>query len=277
MKKKTGERLNANVYDVSMFEHLHRYIMAAKFCVEKRVLDIACGEGYGSAILAKTANSVIGADINAEAVQQANKKYTAQNLHFTVGSATRLDFADNSFDVVISFETLEHLKEHSQMLCELKRVLSSNGVLIISTPDKFIYSDRKNYQNPFHVKELYRWDFEALVKKHFQYVSLYGQRTFFASQIFTDSFNDAEYYTGDFSGITQRSPEAEYLIAVCSDGPFIKPNTSLFYDTEFPAKVEHKLKNSTRYKFGNLLLNPIQVIKNSLRKRSHPRPSNQQT
>lgn len=89
----------------------------------------------------------------------AKEKYKAHNLEYKVGQADKIPYKSNFFDVVVSFETLEHHDKHIEMMEEIKIVLKQGGICIISTPDKLVYSDKKNYQNPFHVKELYKEDF----------------------------------------------------------------------------------------------------------------------
>ncbi len=163
----TGERYIPEVQGEIELEHTHRYLLAKKISENKRVLDIASGEGYGSALLAEVATSVIGVDISAEAIDHASKKYTSKNLRFILGSCTNIPLDDNSIDVVVSFETIEHHDKHHEMMREIKRVLTPNGILFISSPDKLEYSDKFNYKNPFHIKELYRNEFEDLLKKYF--------------------------------------------------------------------------------------------------------------
>lgn len=265
-RKKPGERLEANTYDVSMFEHLHRYAIAKDICKGKIVLDIASGEGYGSAFIASTAKQVTGVDLDKYAVEDAVAKYKLPNLSFKQGSATAIPLENNSVEIVISFETLEHHDMHEEMMVEVKRVLKDGGLLVISTPDKLVYSDKKNYSNKFHVKELYEKEFKALIQKHFKYSSFFKQRAFFASMIVPENIDESKtinFYRGNYTTLNQEpSLEAEYLIAFASDEPIQYSNSSLFLDEEFAAKTEAKIKNSTRYKFGNLILNPIGFLKN---------------
>ena len=264
-RKKPGERLEANIYDVSMFEHLHRYSIAKDLCKGKKVLDIASGEGYGSAIIASLAAEVIGVDLDQYAVEDAIAKYKFDNLIFKQGSATNIPLEDNSIDIVISFETLEHHDKHEEMIVEVKRVLKPNGMLIISTPDKLVYSDKKNYQNKYHVKELYENEFKTLIQNEFTYSRFFKQRAFFASMITPEDVKKTEainFYKGNYSTLYEESGlEAEYLIAFASEEPIAYGNSSLFIDEDFSSKLESKIKNSTRYKFGNFVLNPIGYFK----------------
>src|SRR5690606_13277305 len=152
----TGERLETSICNGNTINHLHRYAIAMSLIKGKTVLDIASGEGYGSHLMSFESQYVYGVDINDEAIKRAAKKYQRDNLKFIVGSTSNIPIETNSIDVVISFETIEHHNEHDQMMNEVKRVLKPEGTLIISSPDKYFYSDLRNYNNPFHVKELYK-------------------------------------------------------------------------------------------------------------------------
>jgi ubiquinone/menaquinone biosynthesis C-methylase UbiE len=248
-----------------MFEHLHRYAIAKDICKGKIVLDIASGEGYGSAFIASTAKEVTGVDLDQYAVEDAIEKYKMRNLVFKQGSATDIPLDDNSVEMVISFETLEHHNMHEEMMKEVKRVLKPDGMLVISTPDKLIYSDKKNYQNKYHVKELYEKEFKNLVQNEFKYSAFFKQRAFFASMITPEDVKNTDainFYKGNYSSLYEESGlEAEYLIAFASDEPIVYGNSSLFIDEDFSNKLESKIKNSTRYKFGNFFLNPIGYFK----------------
>src|SRR4051812_21778603 len=147
----SGERLETFILDESTIEHLHRYALAKEYVKKKTVLDIACGEGYGSNLLAEEADLVHGVDIDEETIRRASAKYVRKNLSFKAGNACSIPFPDNHFDVVVSFETIEHVHDHYSMVTELKRVLKEDGILIISSPDRKNYSDANAYKNPFHV------------------------------------------------------------------------------------------------------------------------------
>ena len=108
----TGERFLPEVVGDIRYEHLHRYLMARELVRGKDVLDIACGEGYGSRILAEVAKSVIGIDLSQAAAAHASASYTADNLHFAQGDCSCIPLPNASLDVVVSFETLEHHDRH---------------------------------------------------------------------------------------------------------------------------------------------------------------------
>ena len=135
----TGERFTPECVREIRYEHFHRYAFARHFCEGAQVLDAACGEGYGAALLSASASSVVGVDISAEAIDHASQRYAKHpNLNFKQADVTHLPFADDSFDRVVSFETLEHLEEQEQLLSEFRRVLRPDGLLVISSPDKAI-------------------------------------------------------------------------------------------------------------------------------------------
>ncbi|MUG98651.1 methyltransferase domain-containing protein [Scytonema sp. UIC 10036] len=221
----TGERYVPSLEGEIKYEHLHRYALCIEFITGKTVLDIASGEGYGSALLAKYAQSVTGVDISCEAVDYAAHQYSnSHNLKFMVGSCDSIPLLDNSIEVVTSFETIEHHDKHEEMILEIKRVLKPEGILIISSPNRLTYSDEPNYKNPFHIKELYYEEFISLLNQHFKYVQIYGQKLAVGSFIFSpenEKQSSFKAYTGTINDISNRVCALKsplYFVAVCSDG-----------------------------------------------------------
>ncbi len=172
----TGERFLPHVGGEIRQEHLHRYALAATLVAGKVVLDAACGEGYGSDMLAVHASQVIGVDLDEASVAYASRTYKRKNLKFRRASVLDLPLPKASVDVVVSFETLEHLAEQEEMVAEFARVLRPDGLLIISTPNRVVYSGQGQAPNPFHVKELDLPEFQALLDRHFRKTVLVGQR-----------------------------------------------------------------------------------------------------
>jgi SAM-dependent methyltransferase len=184
----TGERFVPGAKGEIWIEHWHRYHFAARWCAGKRVLDVACGEGYGTALLARHAAHVTGADISAEAIAHARNRYgSLANAKFVEASCTALPLDDASVDVAVSFETIEHIAAQAEFIEELARVLKPGGVLVLSCPNKLEYSDKRGFINEFHVKELYRDELEALVAARLPEVAWYGQRPSFFSVIAPES------------------------------------------------------------------------------------------
>ncbi len=216
----TGERYVPEISGNIQIEHMHRYVYSLALAKGKRVLDIASGEGYGSALLASQAALVVGVDIAEDAVSHARKKYQLPNLEFRLGSCSKIPLADASVDLVVSFETIEHHDEHEQMLAEIKRVLKPAGLVIISSPDKAIYTDKPDYHNPFHVKELYRDEFESLFRAHFKNVIALGQKVMFGSGIIPSCEGAQSAFTSvDLSGTGCRPGliESTYNLIIASD------------------------------------------------------------
>ncbi|MFW8601989.1 class I SAM-dependent methyltransferase [Desulfobacterota bacterium M19] len=193
-------------------EHWQRYLAAREIVAGRRVLDIASGAGYGSALLAERAARVCGADIDCEAVSFARERYKAANLGFLQASVGDLPFAPRSFEAVISFETIEHVPAplHDEFMREVLRVLTPDGFLLISTPDRHIYSELTDYKNEFHVKEFYRPEFEAFLGRFFPNIRLLDQ---FQELSFILTDNKAESCRVWQSEHTP--PAGKYIIALC--------------------------------------------------------------
>ena len=234
----TGERFIPTESGEIRYEHMHRYAWAAGLCGGRDVLDIASGEGYGSTLLARSARSVVGVDISEAAVAHARQKYAGMsNLRFETGSVTAIPLDSASVDVVVSFETVEHLSEQSQMLAELRRVLRPDGVLVISSPNKKVYSDDRNYSNEFHVKELYLHEFDALLREQFAAITYLGQRLVTGSLVLPLEGAGAAYQAITLAGDvplaqTADAHDAMYFVAVCASQPYLLPfaNPSFFLE-----------------------------------------------
>jgi ubiquinone/menaquinone biosynthesis C-methylase UbiE len=153
--------------------HLKRYVFAEPWCQDRDVLDIACGVGYGTAHLAPAASTIVGADLSEKAIDYARSRYPAPNATYVVADAAALPFERASFDTVCSFETLEHLPDRDAYLAEVVRVLRRGGTYLVSTPHAVRTTEHPD--NPFHTIELDRGDFEALLRRYFANVDLWGQ------------------------------------------------------------------------------------------------------
>jgi SAM-dependent methyltransferase len=161
-------------------EHLFRYEYASGFVADMVVLDIACGSGYGSRMLLDAgAKSVTGVDIAADAVQYASEHFGAPGVSYLVGSAESLSLPDSSFDVVVSFETIEHLKHPDLFVDEVRRVLRPGGKFICSTPDRRLVSTmyplRGRPNNSFHEFEYNQKEFLRAISRRFVVEECRGQ------------------------------------------------------------------------------------------------------
>ncbi len=218
----TGERFVPSCTGQLLYEHLHRYAVAAALADGKRVLDIACGEGYGANLLAATAAQVIGVDIASEVIAHARQAYRKENLIFREGSCLNIPVEDHSIDLVVSFETIEHIDEPLAFLQEIKRVLAVDGALIMSSPDKAEYTDRTGATNPFHKQELYHEEFLLLLKQHFKRCRIGKQKLVAGSWIAADDLAAEDTFgtfSGDIHSIAFRPGvyRGVYSLALCSD------------------------------------------------------------
>lgn len=273
----TGERLVTTVREIGVIEHLQRYAIACDLVKGRTVLDIASGEGYGSNLLAKSAKNVIGIDISKEAVAHASKKYIRENLEFKIGSCTSIPLAEKSVEIVVSFETLEHILEHEIFIKEIKRVLSHDGILIISTPERSNLGDKENEKNKFHLKELYFSEFEMLIQPHFKNYKFLFQKSIFGTLIVPENFSFGNFveYSGNFEEIisSRKISNPTYNICIASDFEIPHINLSFFdgqelYDRKIIEITNQILaiKKSKNYQFGKLVLSPFRFIYKKLLK-----------
>jgi len=246
----SGERLTAAVSGQVEIEHYHRYLLAREFCRGRDVLDVAAGEGYGTALLAQVARSAVGVEIDEAAVTAARSEFQRPNLRFELGDARTLPLPDDSVDVAVTFETLEHLAEHDVFLAELRRVLRPGGLLIISTPDRDAYSPTGMAPNPYHVLELTQTEFRALLQRHFACSAVAAQRSLIGSVILVPgpdtsvrSYERRSETVIEGSAHLSRAP---YLVAFASDAPLPPlPNSVYVYrgdlDTDPRTRLEAEL------------------------------------
>ena len=217
----TGERLTNAVTGQLEAEHYHRYLLAVGVCAGRDVLDVATGEGYGAAMLAAQARTVTACDLAEDVVARATEAFVRPNLRFVTGDARRLPMPDGSVDVVVCFEALEHFAEHEIFLDEVRRVLRPRGMLLISTPDREIYSPPGAPPNPFHMRELSRREFVDLLGARFAHVALARQRSV-AGSVIVPEHPVAPRLIFERSGDAHFScdsqlPAAPYLLAWASD------------------------------------------------------------
>jgi len=236
----TGERFAPEQKGAIWHEHWHRYCVVAPLARGKRVLDAACGEGYGTFLLAEGARHIIGVDIAAEAVAHAEARYRAPNLRYVRGSCTALPLADDAVDLVASFETIEHLAEQTAMLAEFRRVLAPGGVLVISSPNKPVYSGEEPFENEFHVKELTRDELQALLAPEFPHQRWYAQRVVAHSALWAEGAAAGAVRSAAFLALTDQrilqpcepAPPMYFLVVCAAAAAALPalPELSLFDD-----------------------------------------------
>jgi 2-polyprenyl-3-methyl-5-hydroxy-6-metoxy-1,4-benzoquinol methylase len=172
----TGVR--ANVQYSNMLDQM-RYIEALEYVKGLDVLDIACGVGWGSYLLAKGgANKVTGIDLSEDALLNAKKYYNSSNVNYILGNSSKIPVDSNSFDVIVSFETIEHVENPDTFIEELHRVSKKNTLLVLSTPNGYCFKNSINGkpENPFHFQEYLKDDIENMFNKDkWQIISYKGQ------------------------------------------------------------------------------------------------------
>lgn len=215
----TGERVIPGQVDIDLWnEHLSRYAFAARLARRKRVLDVGCGAGYGSAELANSAISVTGIDISADAIAYATEHYVRPNLIYQQARAAQLPFPDASFDLVVAFEVIEHLTDWERLIAEARRVLSPGGQFVVSTPNKAYYAETRQQSgpNPYHEHEFEFDEFKQALEQHFQHTLLFTENH--ADSIVFRPVADGRPPSSDvrLEGDETSVEEAHFFIAVCA-------------------------------------------------------------
>ncbi len=173
------ERMDANRFDLFDYTrcnfHLDRYHFATRYTKNMDVIDCASGTGYGSYILNRLglAKTVMGVEYDNEAVNYAKKTYISKNLNFHQGNIKKLSFKDASFDVFVSFETIEHIANEENQLTEIFRVLKPGGKYILSTPNDW----NDNQLNPYHVRNYDYFSIQKALKNFFTVNEIYAQNS----------------------------------------------------------------------------------------------------
>lgn len=250
----TGERaIEGKTPEGIMLSHILRYGFAALYCANKEVLDISCGTGYGSMILLQKghARSVQGRDIFPEAIAYAQEHYSAEGLTFEVGDIMSLGDIRESFDLIVCFETIEHVADPRAALEQLAQSLRPGGILIISTPNRLLSSPGvKSWEQPwnrFHVHEFSWPEFAYLLKRRFEIKVLFGQCNFpvrwltpFLAKRIRQSIE--EDFITDKCRIRRVRPyeEAFYLIPVCE---LKRPSLALIFKKRIKRLLSLKLFN----------------------------------
>ena len=168
----TGERIIPEEGRYMFERHLKAYQFAKDFCQDKYALDAGCGEGYGSNLLAEIATKATGIDISDEANKHAKNKYVRDNLEYKIMDVQKLDFEDELFDVVVSFQVIEHLHDAVKFLEEVKRVLKKGGLAIISTPNKSMCKGSET--GKYHEKEYCYDEYVDLLNNNLGKSEYYG-------------------------------------------------------------------------------------------------------
>lgn len=187
----TGERMVPAYHKTHMVygEHIVRYRAAQEIVKGLTILDIASGSGYGSALLGETASEVYGVDVSDDAIDYATKNYSSKNVSFIKGDGTKIPLKDNQVDIVVSFETIEHIEDYKTFMKEVKRVLKPEGLFILSTPNEIEFPE----SNHFHIHEFEEKELSDLAKEFFKYKKSYYQATWLYNGLFPASLTTTEW------------------------------------------------------------------------------------
>jgi SAM-dependent methyltransferase len=173
----TGERTLPDVPAENYWfrRHLAVYEWIGARVIGRRVLDMACGEGYGSEVLARGASSVVGVDANPEAFEHARLRYRRQNLSFERGLVETYG-SPATFDAVVFLQTIEHVQDPEAVLRHFQGLLRPGGVVYVTTPNLLTLAPpgAEKSDNPWHVREYRAHEFEALCRGVFGRVEMLG-------------------------------------------------------------------------------------------------------
>jgi ubiquinone/menaquinone biosynthesis C-methylase UbiE len=225
----TGERVvPGQVGDDLWSEHVARYAFARRYAQGKRVLDAGCGTGYGSAELSQSATEVTGVDISAEAIEYASASYPIAGVRFLKSSCTAIPVSAESFDLVVAFEVIEHLRDYRAFLNECARVLTPEGLFIVSSPNKRYYTETRaaTGPNPFHEHEFEAAEFVRELEQVFSNVRLLLQ-----NRVESFAFHPAvSFWSAEarIDGGGGSAEDAHFLIGMCSAGPLPDPKSFVY-------------------------------------------------
>jgi SAM-dependent methyltransferase len=213
----TGERvIPGQVNDDLWSEHVARYAFARRYADGKRVLDAGCGTGYGSAELAQSADEVTGVDIAADAIEYARQNYPLPGLRFLESSCTAVPFPPESFDLIVAFEVIEHLGDYRAFLAECARLLTPEGLFIVSSPNKRYYAETRaaSGPNPYHEHEFEAGEFVRELELAFPNVRLLLQ-----NRVESFAFHPAAGFwpaEARIDGGGGTAQDAHFFLALCS-------------------------------------------------------------
>jgi SAM-dependent methyltransferase len=225
----TGERvIPGQVNDDLWSEHIARYAFARRYAQNKRVLDAGCGTGYGSAELAQSAAEVTGVDIAGDAIEYARANYPLAGLSFIESSCTAVPFRPASFDLLVAFEVIEHLQDYRSFLDECVRVLTGEGLFIVSSPNKRYYGETRTATgpNPYHEHEFEAEEFVRELERVFPNVRLLLQ-----NRVESFAFHPPVGFwpaEARIDGGGGSATDAHFFIALCSRAQLPEPKSFVY-------------------------------------------------
>ncbi|MEJ8823991.1 methyltransferase domain-containing protein [Variovorax humicola] len=216
---------------IAEYEHMPRYALSERYTRGKAVLDFGCGTGYGSAILAKSAYSVVGLDIDSAALAWARDTHHSDRLTFHRCSDLGANLADALFDVVTCFEMIEHVDYATQKatIASIARLLKADGVLIISTPNPDV--TQMYGENPYHLREMTLPQFQELLGAHFNHIEILEQRILNSVTFESPNSSRSSFLARAAENSTASAAPAAF-IALCSRFETNTPSSTVFFDEE---------------------------------------------
>jgi len=219
--------------EIAEYEHMPRYKYALSLAPNKTILDFGCGTGYGSSILATRANLVVGVDIDESALEWARETHRKPTLEFRSNSDFGASLPRKYFDLVTCFEMIEHVTaDHQQLIINsFVNVLKPDGVLLISTPNPKItalYGD-----NPYHLCELTRNEFETLLQSKFKFVSIIDQHAL-ASILFASGNVDQDWQLDTLKNTKLTESSTLGYLALCSQQEIRVMKSATYVDNDNP-------------------------------------------
>jgi ubiquinone/menaquinone biosynthesis C-methylase UbiE len=232
-------------------EHVARYMAAANVVKGKAVLDIASGSGYGTAILGEYAQSIVGVDVSKDAIDFAKKEYSGKNITYKKSDGKTIPFADDTFDVIVSFETIEHLEDYNFFMQEIKRVLKEDGLFILSTPNELEFAEG----NHFHLHEFEQGELINLAKQYYSHVKPFFQSTWIGNLVGTKEEMTSEWQKKIV--VQQLEPIAEekflYFYLLCANRPIRETITTRFTISQHSSdRTMHEKNILTQNHISNL-------------------------
>ena len=230
----TGERVIPGQVDTDLWnEHFARYAFSARLARGKRVLDMGCGAGYGSAELAKQALKVTGLDISSDAVAHAREHFASPNVEFVEGSAAAAPLPDQSFDLIVAFEVIEHLADWRKLLEEARRLMAPGGQFVVSTPNKLYYQATRAVSgpNPYHEHEFEFEEFRQALAEYFPHSILFFENH--SDGIVFQALGSTAATAADLR-MEVSAPDAakaHFFVAVCAMSPLLGAPTFVYLPT----------------------------------------------
>ncbi len=225
--KRSGERLvpgHASARVLLDHTSQYQYIVRNLQLSGRRILDVACGVGLGSRTFAEHQPAcVIGVDISGEALFYGRRHFAHERVRCCLGDASHLPFPDGMFDIVISLETIEHVPQYEHFLDEVFRVMRSDAILVLSTPNRRVTSPGIVPPNAYHVREFSLAELGALLGPYCSQICWLGQH--FIPRLFANRFAHKVVHMLSRILVALGGPDMEAQVYSLGGGFSVRPIT----------------------------------------------------